>query len=99
MSVFPDLAAGNAAPPFAFLGDQVQYQVAGGKPVFAYRLGSALQTQSIYPGVVGCSEGDRGQGKTAGLGRGPVPSAAGTEASGEATRFGVPIAHHSGGRL
>jgi len=96
-SVFPDLAAGNAAPPFAFLGDQVQYQVAGGKPVFAYRLGSALQTQSIYPGVVGCIEGDRGQGKTADLARGLVLEVAGNEASGEGMGFGVPIVHYSDG--
>jgi hypothetical protein len=96
-SVFPDLATGHAAPPFGFLGEQAQYQVAGGKPVFAYRLGSALQTQSIFPGVAACIEGDRGQGKTADLARGLVLEVAGKEASGEGVGFGVPIVQYPDG--
>ena len=50
-SLFPDLASGHATAPFGPLGEQARYRVAGGKPVYAYRLGTALMTQSIYPGV------------------------------------------------
>src|SRR5207245_11236951 len=53
-AVFPDLAAGQASPPFRTLGQEAHYQVAGGKPVFAYRVGTELLTQSIYPGGGAC---------------------------------------------
>jgi len=50
-SVFPDLASGNANPPFGLLGDQAAYQVPDGKPVHAFRFGDGLYTQGLYPGV------------------------------------------------
>ncbi|HEV2036607.1 MAG TPA: glycosyltransferase [Candidatus Dormibacteraeota bacterium] len=96
-SLFPDLASGNATPPFKPLGEQAQYQVAGGKPVFAYRLGAELQTQSIYPGVAACIEGAPGTGKTAPLAKGVVLEVAGLDASGEGMGFGVPIVHYADG--
>jgi hypothetical protein len=37
-TVFHDLAAGNASPPFEPLGEQSSYQVPRGKSVYAYRL-------------------------------------------------------------
>jgi hypothetical protein len=96
-ALFPDLASGHATPPFKPLGEQAQYQVAGGKPVFAYRLGAALLTQSITPGVAACLEGDLGAGKTAGLARGVVLEVGGNEVAGEGIGFGVPIVHYSDG--
>jgi cellulose synthase/poly-beta-1,6-N-acetylglucosamine synthase-like glycosyltransferase len=96
-SLFPDLAKGNASTPFAPLGEQAHYQVAGGKPVFAYRFGSELQTQSIYPGVAACIEGDSGTGKTALLAKGVVLEVNGVEAGGEGMGFGVPIVRYADG--
>jgi hypothetical protein len=96
-SLFPDLASGHASPPFAALGEQAQYQAPGGKPVFAYRFGAELQTQSIYPGVAACIEGDFGTGKTAPLAKGVVLEVAGFEAAGEGMGFGVPIVHYADG--
>jgi cellulose synthase/poly-beta-1,6-N-acetylglucosamine synthase-like glycosyltransferase len=96
-SLFPDLASGHATLPFEPLGEQAQYQVAGGKPVFAYRLGVDLQVQSIYPGVAACIEGVPGPGKTAPLAKGVVLEIAGRDAAGEGMGFGVPIVHYSDG--
>ncbi len=95
--LFPDLATGHATPPFKPLGEEAQYQVAGGKPVFAYRLGAALQTQSIIPGIAACIEGDAGPGKIAPLARGIVLEVGGNEVSGEGMGFGVPIVHYPDG--
>jgi hypothetical protein len=95
--VFPDLVSGHATLPFEALGQQPQYQVAGGKPVFAYRLGADLQVQSIYPGVAACIEGAPGPGKTAPLAKGVILEIAGLEAAGEGMGFGVPIVHYSDG--
>jgi hypothetical protein len=96
-ALFPDLAAGHATPPFAPLGEQAQYQISGGKPVYAYRIGAELQTQSIYPGVAACIEGGPGQGKTAPLAKGIVLEVAGRDSSGEGVGFGVPIVHYPDG--
>ena len=96
-ALFPDLAGGHAAAPFSPLGEQVQYKVAGGKPVYAYRLGSALQTQSIVPGIAACIDRDAGTGKTAGLARGIVLDVGGVEVAGEGIGFGVPIVHYPDG--
>jgi hypothetical protein len=65
--------------------------------VFAYRFGSELQTQSIYPGVAACIEGDFGTGKTAPLAKGVVLEVAGIEAAGEGMGLGVPIVHYPDG--
>ena len=96
-ALFPDLASGHAAPPFEALGEQARYQVAGGKPVYAYRLGTALMTQSIYPGVDACIESAAGEGKTAPLAKGIVLEVAGNEVAGEGMGFGVPIVHYPDG--
>jgi hypothetical protein len=96
-SLFPDLAVGHATPPFAPLGEQAQYQISGGKPVYAYRIGAELQTQSIYPGVAACIEGGPGPGKTAPLAKGVVLEVAGRDSSGEGIGFGVPIVHYPDG--
>ena len=96
-ALFPDLASGHAAPPFEALGEQARYQVAGGKPVYAYRLGTALMTQSIYPGVDARIESAAGEGKTAPLAKGIVLEVAGNEVAGEGMGFGVPIVHYPDG--
>jgi len=96
-SLFPDLASGHATPPFAPLGEQAQYQVAGGKPVYAYRLGTALLTQSIYPGVDASIEGASGEGKTTPLAKGVVLEIAGKDVAGEGMGFGVPIVQYPDG--
>jgi cellulose synthase/poly-beta-1,6-N-acetylglucosamine synthase-like glycosyltransferase len=96
-ALFPDLASGRATAPFEPLGEQASYQVAGGKPVYAYRLGTALMTQSIYPGVDACIETAPGEGKTAPLARGIVLEIAGKGVAGEGMGFGVPIVHYPDG--
>jgi len=96
-ALFPDLTSGHAAPPFKPLGDQAQYQVAGGKPVYAYRLGTALLSQSIYPGVDTCIESAPGEGKTAPLAKGVVLEVAGNQVAGEGMGFGIPIVHYPDG--
>ncbi|MHB8610978.1 MAG: glycosyltransferase [Candidatus Dormibacteraceae bacterium] len=96
-SLFPDLAVGHGAPPFTPLGEQAHYQVAGGKPVYAYRLATAPLTQSIYPGVNACIESAPGQGKTAGLAKGAILKIGRSDGAGEGMGFGVPIVHYPDG--
>jgi hypothetical protein len=96
-ALFPDLAVGHASPPFATVGDQSQYQVVGGKPVFAYRLGTELQTQPIFRDVAACIEGVPGPGKTAPLAKGVVLEVGDGDISGEGMGFGVPIVHYADG--
>ncbi|MDQ6722381.1 MAG: glycosyltransferase, partial [Candidatus Dormibacteraeota bacterium] len=96
-TVFSDLAAGIASPPFESLGDQPQYQVPSGKPVYAYRLGAALATQSIYPGVSAVMSPMPAQGKTAALAKGLALNVASAGVAGEGMGFGAPIVHYSDG--
>jgi cellulose synthase/poly-beta-1,6-N-acetylglucosamine synthase-like glycosyltransferase len=98
-SIFPDLASGHATTPFGPLGEQARYQVPGGKPVYAYRFGTALLTQSIYPGVNVCIEGAFGTGKTAPLAKGLVLEVAGNDAAAEGMGFGVPIVLYPDGTV
>ena len=81
-TVFPDLAAGTPSAPFAALGDQSRYQVAGGKPVHAYRV---LTPLGLFPVA---------QGKTSPLAKGLT---LGPTATGEGMGFGVPIVHYPDG--
>ncbi|MGH7764328.1 MAG: glycosyltransferase [Candidatus Dormibacteraceae bacterium] len=97
-TVFPDLASGHAVQPFARLGEQAQYQVPGGKPVFAYRFGTELYTQSIVPGVDACIENKPGTGKTSVLAKGIVLEVGGgIDVAAEGMGFGVPIVHYADG--
>ncbi len=96
-ALFPDLASGHAAAPFADLGEQAQYQVPGGKTVYGYRLGTALLTQSIYPGVNACIEASLGEGKTAGLAKGVILEIAANDAAGEGMGLGIPIVRYPDG--
>jgi hypothetical protein len=80
--VFPDLAVGRPAPPFASIGMQTAYQAPGGKPAYAYRLMPALTLDSTS------------SGKTAPLAKGVTMGAG---ATGEGMGFGVPIVHYPDG--
>jgi len=95
--LFPGLASGRPSPPFAFLGEQSRYHVSGGKVVFAYRLGTALSRQSIYPGVDASIEPTRGAGKTAPLAKGVILRVGGSDVAGEGMGFGVPIVRYEDG--
>ena len=96
-SIFPDLAVGRPSPPFQSLGQQSSYQVPGGKPVYAYRLGAALSLQSIYPGLDATVAPTPGEGKTAALAKGVTLNAAGAGIAGEGMGFGVPIVQYGDG--
>jgi len=94
---FPELATGNPAPPFAPLGDEHAYNSAGGKTVFAYRLGAALDQQVIFPGVDAAIRPAPSQGKSAPLAKGVTLVIGGTDAAGEGMGFGVPIVQYADG--
>ena len=96
-TVFPELAAGEATPPFELLGDQRYYQSPGGKPVYAYRLGPALDQQSLFPGVDAAVRPAPQEGKTAPLAKGMTLIVDGRSAAGEGMGFGVPIVHYPDG--
>ncbi|MGA7911915.1 MAG: glycosyltransferase [Candidatus Dormiibacterota bacterium] len=96
-SVFPDLAAGRASPPFESLGQQERYQVEGGKAVYAYRLGAALTLQSIIPGVDASLVTPSPEGKTASLAKGLTLRVGSQAVAGEGMGFGVPIVHYPDG--
>jgi hypothetical protein len=96
-AVFPDLASGDPGAPFRPLGDQSAYQVPSGKPVFAYRFGAGLYTQSLYPGLSAVVSPVPGHGKTAGLAKGLTLRVAGVDVSGEGLGFGVPMVHYLDG--
>jgi hypothetical protein len=95
--VFPDLASGNANPPFGLLGDQATYQVPGGKPVYAFRFGDGMYTQALYPGVSAVMSPIPAQGKTASLAKGLGLNVGGAQVTGEGMGFGVPMVHYSDG--
>ena len=94
---FPDLAAGHPAPPFSALGDEHDYNATGGKPVFAYRLGAALDQQVIFPGVDAAIRPAPAQGKSAPLAKGVTLVVDGANAAGEGMGFGVPIVQYPDG--
>ncbi|HEV2029768.1 MAG TPA: glycosyltransferase [Candidatus Dormibacteraeota bacterium] len=96
-AIFPELAAGRPTAPFESLGTQSSYQVYGGKPVYAYRLGAARALQSIYPGVDATVASTPGQGKTAPLAKGVTLNVAGANVAGEGMGFGLPIVRYSDG--
>jgi hypothetical protein len=81
-AVFPDLARGQASPPFRAIGEQRSYRVPGGKPVYAYRLPPSPSIESVS------------QGKTALLAKGVTLGVAGT---GEGMGFGVPAIRYPDG--
>jgi hypothetical protein len=95
--VFPDLASGKASLPFASLGNQEGYQVPGGKPVYAYRLGAAPGTQPIYPRLTAVISPMAAQGKTAVLAKGVALTVAGVDITGEGMGFGLPMVHYPDG--
>jgi hypothetical protein len=94
--VFPDLASGQASPPFRPHGVQSGYQVYGGKPIYAYRVEQPLTTQ-VYPGVDATLAPTAGQGKTAGLAKGVTLKVVNADVRGEGMGFGVPIVHYNDG--
>jgi hypothetical protein len=95
--VFPELARGSAAPPFASLGTQSRYQVTGGKAVYVYSLGASRTFQSVYPGVDTDLLPMPAEGKTAQLAKGLVLRVGPSQAAGEGMGFGVPIVHYVDG--
>jgi cellulose synthase/poly-beta-1,6-N-acetylglucosamine synthase-like glycosyltransferase len=96
-AIFPDLAQGNASPPFVSLGGTERYQVSGGKATYAYGLGAGCLEQTILPGVEARLQPVPAQGKTAALAKGLALSSGGAPATGEGMGFGVPIVHYSDG--
>ncbi len=84
--VFPDLAAGRPTPPFTLTGNGNEFQVSGGKTVYAY----ALENWSF-------AIAPPGEGKTAPLARGLTLKVAGAPVAGEGMGFGVPIVHYPDG--
>jgi hypothetical protein len=96
-TIFPELAAGRPSPPFESLGEQSRYQVAGGKTVYAYRLGAALTLQSIYPGLDATIAAPPAEGKTAPLAKGVTLRVGSRAVAGEGMGFGVPIVHYPDG--
>ncbi len=96
-AVFPGLAAGTASAPFEPLGDQGSYQVAGGKPVYAYRLGAGRLTQSMFPGVTAAISPMPAQGKTSPLAKGLSLRVGGQDIAGEGMGFGAPIVQYLDG--
>ncbi len=96
-ALFPDLAAGRAGAPFETLGDERDYQAPGGKTVYAYRLGAALDQQVIFPGVDGAIRPAPQEGKSAPLAKGLTLVVGGQSAAGEGMGFGVPIVLYADG--
>ena len=96
-TVFPELAAGTASPPFESLGDQKSYQVPSGKPVYAYRVGAGRLTQSLFPGVTAAISPMPALGKTAPLAKGLSLRVAGQDIAGEGMGFGTPVVNYPDG--
>jgi cellulose synthase/poly-beta-1,6-N-acetylglucosamine synthase-like glycosyltransferase len=95
--VFPDLAQGRASPPFELLGDQRNYQVAGGKHVYAYLIGKGFNTQPIVGSLSAVMSPMPAHGKTAVLAKGLALRVAGVDITGEGMGFGLPMVHYSDG--
>lgn len=96
-AVFPDLASGQASPPFKALGEQMSYQVPSGKRVYAYRLAETLTMQSLLPGVSAVILPMPARGKTAVLAKGLALRAAGVDITGEGMGFGLPMVRYPDG--
>jgi hypothetical protein len=96
-SLFPDLAAGRATPPFQPLGDERAYQVPGGKPAYAYRVGAGLQQQVLFPGVDAAIGLAPTQGKSSPLAKGLTLTVGGESVAGEGVGLGVPIVRYPDG--
>ncbi|HEY2599345.1 MAG TPA: glycosyltransferase [Candidatus Dormibacteraeota bacterium] len=96
-AVFPELASGMATGPFESLGNQNSYQAAAGKRVFAYRFGSGLLMQSIFPGVTAAMSPMPAAGKTAPLAKGLSLRVGSNDIAGEGMGFGAPIVHYQDG--
>jgi len=86
-AVFPGLAAGRGASPFAPIGNSADYSVAGGKAVSVYRLTSEPRFLRSAAG----------QGKTVSLARGAVLEVGGAGRGGEGVGFGVPLVRYPDG--
>jgi hypothetical protein len=95
--VFPNLAHGSVAPPFASFGPQGDYQVSGGKAVHVYSLGIARNFQPVYPGVGAGISPMPAQGKTTPLAKGADLRVGREQVTGEGMGFGVPIVHYADG--
>ena len=95
--VFPELAAGAAAPPFEPMGNQALYQAPGGKTVYVYSLGAALNQEVLWPGVDAAIAPVPRAGKTALLAKGVSLTVMGQTCAGEGMGFGVPIVHYADG--
>jgi hypothetical protein len=94
-TLFPELAAGRASPPFTLIGSQQDYQVSNGKAVHVYRLPGP--TAAIYPGVDAAFSPMPAAGKTAPLAKGLALHVNGFDVTGEGMGLGVPMVHYPDG--
>ena len=97
-AVLPDLVRGRASAPFVDVGNEADYTVPGGKPVYVYELGNVAPF-AVAPGVQAQVRFDNqpASGKTAPLAKGAVLSVGGQEVAGEGMGFGVPIVQYPDG--
>jgi len=95
--LFPDLAGGRANPPFLAVGNQRDYQVPSGKPVYVYRLPGTSAAVSIHPGLRAVISPMPAAGKTSPLAKGLALSVAGVDITGEGMGLGTPMVHYPDG--
>lgn len=96
-ALFPGLVTGRPAAGFTPLGMEAWYRVPGGKPVYAYRFGTAGTTQVVVPGIDVSLDGVAGAGKTVMLARGLDLGTAAGNLAGEGMGFGAPIVQYPDG--